>query len=125
PFGRDFGYACEASPPSRAGSIIFLAVCSTSSAARMQKTREHSTIAGEAEDGLLEAVGPAEAWAGEPFLREGEAPAVALAPGTARRRALEDAVAEIDAGHESPSSRWRVRYGLMLGLERVLSERPP
>jgi superfamily II DNA or RNA helicase len=67
----------------------------------------------------------AEAWAGEPFLRSDEDPDVVLAPGTARRRALEDALAEIDAGCELPTPEWKVRYALMLGLERVLSERPP
>jgi ribonuclease E len=66
-----------------------------------------------------------EAWAGEPFLRPDEDPAVVLAPGTARRRALDDAVAEIDAGAKEPSPDWKVRYALLLGLERVLSERPP
>ena len=48
-----------------------------------------------------------------------------LAPGTARRRALDDALAEQAAGREEPSSEWKVLYGLMLGLERVLSEKPP
>jgi superfamily II DNA or RNA helicase len=67
----------------------------------------------------------AEAWAGEPFLRTDEDPEAVLAPGTARRRALDDALAEIDAGSKEPSSEWQVRYALMLGLERVLSERPP
>ncbi len=47
---------------------------------------------------------------------------MALAPGTARRAALDDALAEIDGGRRAvPSSRWKVRYGLMLGLERVLA----
>ena len=67
----------------------------------------------------------AEAWAGEPFLRADEDPEAVLAPGTARRRALDDALAEIEAGNKTPSSEWKVRYALMLGLERVLSERPP
>ena len=67
----------------------------------------------------------AEAWAGEPFLQADEDPDVVLAPGTARRRALDDALAEIDAGRNEPSPEWRVRYALMLGLERVLSEKPP
>jgi ribonuclease E len=67
----------------------------------------------------------AEAWAGEPFLRPGDDPTVVLAPGTARRRALDDALAEMAAGAEAPSSEWKVRYALLLGLERVLSERPP
>jgi ribonuclease E len=67
----------------------------------------------------------AEAWAGEPFLRPDEDPQVVLASGTARRRALDDALAEMEAGLPSPSSEWKVRYALLLGLERVLSERPP
>ena len=67
----------------------------------------------------------AEAWAGEPFVREGEDPADALAEGTARRRALDDALAEMDAGLGAPSSKWKVRYGLLLGLERVLAEPEP
>jgi superfamily II DNA or RNA helicase len=67
----------------------------------------------------------AEAWAGEPFLRPDEDPAVVLAPGTARMRALDDALAEIKAGRKEPSPEWKVHYALLLGLERVLSERPP
>ena len=67
----------------------------------------------------------AEAWAGEPFLRPDEDPEQVLASGTARRRALDDALAEMDAGLPAPSSEWKVRYALMLGLERVLSEKPP
>ncbi len=67
----------------------------------------------------------AEAWAGEPFVRPDEDPEAVLAPGTARRRALDDAKAEMDAGRSGPSAEWKVRYALMLGLERVLSERPP
>ncbi len=64
-------------------------------------------------------------WAGEPFLHPEEDLAQVLAPGTARRRALDDALAEIDAGRTEPSSEWKIRYALMLGLERVLSEKPP
>jgi superfamily II DNA or RNA helicase len=67
----------------------------------------------------------AEAWAGEPFLRDGEDPESVLAPGTARRRALDDALAEIEGGRETPSSEGKVRKALKHGLERVLSERPP
>jgi ribonuclease E len=66
-----------------------------------------------------------EAWAGEPFVRPDEDPDVALASGTARRRALDDALAEINGGRDSPSPEWKVRYALLLGLERVLSEKPP
>ena len=67
----------------------------------------------------------AEAWAGEPFLRPDDDPDVVLAPGTARRRALDDGLAEIAAGRVSPSPEWKVLYALLLGLERVLSEKPP
>src|SRR5437588_9063131 len=92
----------------------------------MQETIEHPTTASEATDGLAAAALRAEAWAGEPLLRPDEDPAEALAPGTARRRALDEAIAEIEAGRKKkPSYDWRVRFGLMLGLERVLSERPP
>src|SRR5262245_37697793 len=91
----------------------------------MQNTTEHPTIAPEATDALTEASARAGAWAGEPLLHPDEDPAVVLAPGTARRRALDEALAEIEAGRPDPSSEWKVRFGLMLGLERVLSERPP
>ena len=80
------------------------------------------TILSEAADPIAAAAYRAEAWAGEPFLHEGEDPAQALAPGTARRHALDDALAELEAGRSRPSSQWKVRYGLMLGLERVLAE---
>ena len=39
--------------------------------------------------------------------------------------ALDDALAEIDAGAQHPSTEWRRNYSLMLGLERVLSEDEP
>src|SRR5215831_20912870 len=67
----------------------------------------------------------AEAWAGEPFLHPGEDPEQVLAEGTARRRALDDALEEMRAGLDAPSPKWKVRYGLMLGLERILSDKPP
>src|SRR3954451_15988756 len=91
----------------------------------MQEIKEQPTIASEATDGLTAAALRAEAWAGEPFLREGEDTAKALAPGTSRRRALDDAVAELDADNREPSPGWKVQYGLMLGLERVLAEQRP
>jgi superfamily II DNA or RNA helicase len=34
-------------------------------------------------------------------------------------------VTEIEAGRPKPSPEWKVEYGLMLGLERVLAEQPP
>jgi ribonuclease E len=91
----------------------------------MQETTEQPTRAPEAEHGLNETAARAQEWAGEPFLRPDEDPAVVLAPGTARRLALDDAVAELDSGLKAPSYEWRRRYALMLGLERVLSDRPP
>src|SRR5438067_8599772 len=91
----------------------------------MQETTEQPTLAPEAENGLSETAARAQDWAGEPFLRADEDPAVVLAPGTARRLALDDAVAEMDAGLEAPSYELERRYALMLGLERVLTDRPP
>jgi ribonuclease E len=91
----------------------------------MTEITETPTIESEATDGLAAAALRAEAWAGEPFLRDGEDPAHVLAAGTSRRRALDDALAEIEAGARAPSPGWKVRYGLMLGLERVLAEQPP
>ena len=45
----------------------------------------------------------AAAFTREPFVLEGEDAAVALAPGTPRRRALDAALAELDAGADAPS----------------------
>src|ERR671935_633669 len=91
----------------------------------MQEATEQPTLALEAPDGLAATALRAEAWAGEPILHPDEDPAAVLAPDTARRRALDDALAEIDAGNRGPSYEWKIRYALMLGLERVLSGRPP
>ncbi len=91
----------------------------------MQETTEQPTLAPEAANGLSETAAGAQDWAGEPFLRADEDAAVVLAPGTARRLALDDAVAEMDVGLEAPSYEWKRRYALMLGLERVLTDRPP
>jgi len=83
------------------------------------------TLTSDTPEHLTAAARRAEAWFGEPFLADDEDAPVALAPGTARRAALDDAVDEMDAGLASPSARWKVRYGLMLGLERVLTEDAP
>ena len=92
----------------------------------MHETLTQSPELGETSDGIRAAALRAEAWAGEPFLRtEDEDPTTSLRPGSAMRRALDDALAEIEAGLDTPSSEWKVRYALMLGLERVLSEKPP
>ncbi|MFP5387991.1 MAG: hypothetical protein ACLGG5_01650, partial [Thermoleophilia bacterium] len=63
-------------------------------------------------------------FAREPFLLDGEGPE-ALALGTARRRALDAALAEIDEGAEEPSIQWRRDFSLLLGLERLLADEPP
>ncbi len=63
----------------------------------------------------------------ERFLHDGEDPAVALAPGEPRRRALDLALAELNADPKAknPSTAWRREFSLLLGLERVLSEEEP
>src|SRR5262249_21758284 len=61
----------------------------------------------------------------EQFVYEGETLEDALSPGSARRAALDAAVAEIDAGADKPSIEWRRRFSLLLGLERLLSEEEP
>ena len=67
----------------------------------------------------------AAAFTREPFVLDGEAAAVALAPGSARRRALDAALAELDAGASVPSVPWRQRWSLLLGLDRLLSQDEP
>ena len=67
----------------------------------------------------------AEEFVREPFVLEGEDSDTALAAGTARRRALDAALAELDAGLEVPSVEWRREYSLLLGLERLLSDEEP
>src|SRR3954452_25560836 len=57
----------------------------------------------------------------EPFPVDNEA----LRPGSARRRAFDAALAEIEAGLDAPSVEWRQEYSLMLGLERLLWEEEP
>ena len=83
------------------------------------------THTSDAADGLKADALRAQDWAGEPFLHDGEDAAEVLAPGTARRAALDDALAEIESGRSTPSSRWKVRFGFLLGLERVLSSKLP
>ena len=67
----------------------------------------------------------AEKFVRERFLHDGEDPAVALASGTPRRRALDQALAELADGAKHPSTAWRREFSLLLGLERVLSEDEP
>jgi hypothetical protein len=61
----------------------------------------------------------------ERFLHEGEDASVALAPGTPRRRALEQALNELSDAAKQPSTAWRRQFSLLLGLERLLSEDEP
>ncbi len=71
------------------------------------------------------AVARAEAFTRERFVHPGEERADALAAGTPRRRALDDALAEIEAGASVPSVAWRRLWSLLLGLERTLSDEEP
>jgi superfamily II DNA or RNA helicase len=91
----------------------------------MPETSSYPTKPSEATDGLAEAAARAEAWAGEPFLRPEEDPSEVLAPGRARRMALDEALEEMEAGRRVPSSEWKVRHALVLGLERVITDHPP
>jgi ribonuclease E len=91
----------------------------------MHEATEELTFPSPATAELAALAGRAQPWAGEPFLHPGEDAERVLGPGTARRHALDDALAELDSGGRTPSPRWKVRYGLMLGLERILSDKPP
>ena len=68
----------------------------------------------------------AEEFVRERFLHEGEDAAVALAAGSARRRALDAARAELEGERARyPTTAWRREVSLLLGLERVLSDDEP
>src|SRR5947209_1976392 len=71
------------------------------------------------------AIARAELFTRERFVHEGEALEEALSPGSARRRALDAALSEIEAGNQTPSIEWRRQFSLLLGLERLLSEDEP
>ncbi|HLI59530.1 MAG TPA: DEAD/DEAH box helicase family protein [Solirubrobacteraceae bacterium] len=72
-----------------------------------------------------DAIARAELLTRERFVYEGESLEEALAPGSPRRRALDAALAEVAEGRRSPSIEWRREFGLLLGLERLLSEEEP
>jgi ribonuclease E len=91
----------------------------------MQEAIDDPTVQSEETDALTAAALRAEAWSGESFLHPGEDAAEVLEEGRARRRALDAALAEMEAGRRTPSSAWKVEYALMLGLERVLTDKPP
>jgi ribonuclease E len=82
-----------------------------------------SAVAGPPVSG--EDLARAEKFTFEPYVHEGDDPAVVLAPGTPRRRALDEALAELDAGLDQPSVAWRQKYSLMLGLERLMTQDEP
>ena len=91
----------------------------------MQEALGHPTVQSEDTDALTAAALRAEAWSGESFLHPEEEPHEVLADGRSRRRALDAALAELEAGRRTPSREWKVNYALMLGLERVLTDLPP
>ena len=72
-----------------------------------------------------DAIARAELLTRERFVYEGESIEEALAPGSARRRALDAALEEVVAGNSVPSIEWRREFSLLLGLERLLSEEEP
>src|SRR5580692_757944 len=84
----------------------------------------NTTVAADAAVPSSDDIDRASAFAREPFLLDGEGPA-ALAPGTARRQALDAALSELAAGAEHPSIEWRRNYSMLLGLERFLAVEPP
>jgi ribonuclease E len=90
----------------------------------MQEAIDHPTVQSEETNALTAVALRAEAWSGEAFLHPGEDPAEVLAEGRARRRALDAALVEMEAGGRAPSPHWKVEYALMLGLERVLTDKP-
>src|ERR671934_3111899 len=71
------------------------------------------------------AIARAELFTRERFVYDGESLEEALSPGSARRRALDAALAELDADAPRPSIEWRRKFSLLLGLERLLSEEEP
>jgi ribonuclease E len=71
------------------------------------------------------AIARAELLTRERFVYEGETLEDALAAGSARRRALDAALKEVEAGAKVPSIEWRRQFSLLLGLERLLSEEEP
>ncbi|HEY2321118.1 MAG TPA: DEAD/DEAH box helicase family protein [Solirubrobacteraceae bacterium] len=72
-----------------------------------------------------DAIARAELLTHERFVYDGETLEEALAPGSARRRALDAALAEVQDGRTTPSIEWRRQFSLLLGLERLLSEEEP
>jgi ribonuclease E len=86
---------------------------------------ETTSVADQAVLPPPEQIARVERFTQERFVHEGEELATALAAGSARRHAFEAALAELDAGAKVPSTGWRRRFSLLLGLERLLSEDEP
>src|SRR3712207_32601 len=86
---------------------------------------ETTPVADQAALPSTEEIERASAFSREPFLTEGEDPQSVLAPGTPRRRALDAALVELEAGAKVPSPHWRRQWSLLLGLERLLSQDEP
>src|SRR5437868_12698269 len=99
-----------ARPGESASAPPLLRFCSTNRRAAHMQEAIQPIILSEAADPLAADAYRAAAWAGEPFLHDGEDVEKALAAGTARRRALDDALAEMDGGRAQPSPPWKVRY---------------
>src|SRR5436190_4764264 len=72
-----------------------------------------------------DAIARAESLTHERFVYGGETFEEALPAGSARRRALDAALAEVESGAKQPSIEWRREFSLLLGLERLLSEEEP
>ncbi len=88
----------------------------------MAKTTDvAASAAGELSEADLDRV---RSFTREPILLSGET-ITDLAPGTARRIAVDAALAELEEGAEAPSFEWRGDFSLMLGLERLLDEETP
>jgi ribonuclease E len=86
---------------------------------------ETTSVADTAVPPSPEQIARVERFTQERFVHEGEELATALAAGSARRRAFDAALAELDGEATVPSTDWRRRFSLLLGLERLLSEDEP
>ena len=67
----------------------------------MHEATTTPTLTSDTPEDLTAAARKAEAWFGEPFLQPDEEATIALAPGTARRAALAEALAEMAAGDQA------------------------
>jgi len=93
---------------------------------RLRRLQLAPSTAAPAKDAVPSAkdIKRASEFAREPLLLNGDGPET-LIPGTARRRALDSALAELETGRAEPSIEWRRNFSLLLGLERLVGEEPP